>query len=380
MKVAVVISNPNLYGGVNKFTSDLINIFKSHNFKVAVCSWFKPINGKCYDGFTNIDKVFLASWFSKKIKGKLWKILFASCSAVKRCIKKFKPDVIINANVEPAIFRVVSDNIIKVQYCHFPTELKVYKHDLIRLIYRIPYWYYHYKELTRLNAVVCNSNYTFEIARAIWGNYISKKKFHVIYPMVDLTRFKRELLRENKICYVGRIDIKKGINHVIKAYLQIYNKFKPKLIIAGGVSEKNISYYRYLKKKIEKLQMKNYPIELKANVPYKEITEILLTSKIMASYNEGEHFGIVPVESQAAGCVPIVADSGGQKETVLHFETGFRAKSPKEIKKYMEYLLSSTDVWAAMSRKAKQWAEEFSTKKIGEKWIRLIENLTISKD
>jgi len=374
MKIAVVVSNPNFYGGGNKLSSDLIKIFKENNFRVALCSWFKPVKGKCYDGFLWVDRVFLPSWFSRRVQGKLWKILFATCSAVKKCTRDFKPDVVVNADVEPAVFRVVPDDVKKIQYCHFPTEFKIYKHSLIHLAYRVPYWYYHYKELQRLDAVVCNSNYTKEIAYVAWGNYVPKVKFHVIYPMVDLRPFEgRKLPRENKMCYVGRIDPDKGIEHVISAFVKLH--FGVKLTIMGGVSEKNRGYYDYLKYLIDDMKRRGLPVEFEVNVPYEKIVETLLTSKIMVSYNEGEHFGIVPVEAQAAGCVPIVADGGGQKETVRHGETGFRARSPDEITIYAVQLLRHDDKWKSMSEKAKKWAKEFSFEKISEKWVKLLEEL-----
>jgi len=375
MKIAIIVSNPNFYGGGNKLSSDLIKIFKVEGFEAALCSWFKPVEGRCYNSFLEFDGVFLPSWFSRKVKGKLWKILFATCSAVKKCVESFEPDVVINADVEPAVFRVVPDNVVKIQYCHFPTEFKIYKHGLVHLVYRIPYWYYHYRELERLDAVVCNSNYTREIAYVAWGNYVPKGKFHVIYPMVDLKPFEKELPRENKMCYVGRIDPDKGIEHVISAFVKLHLDHGVKLAIVGGVSEKNREYYEYLKYLIEDMKRRGFPVEFEVNVPYEKIVETLLTSKIMVSYNEGEHFGIVPVESQAAGCVPIVADGGGQRETVRHGETGFRVKSPDEIVIYAAHLLRKDHKWKLMSERAREWVKEFSIEKISKKWIRLLEEL-----
>jgi len=58
--------------------------------------------------------------------------------AVKKCIKDFKPKVIINANSEPAVLNIDSNReVIKITYAHPPTELKAYKHDFIHEIYRL---------------------------------------------------------------------------------------------------------------------------------------------------------------------------------------------------------------------------------------------------
>ena len=36
-----------------------------------------------------------------------------------------------------------------------------------------------------------------------------------------------------------------------------------------------------------------------------------------------EHFGITTVEAMSFGAVPVVINKGGQKETVIHGETGY---------------------------------------------------------
>jgi len=55
----------------------------------------------------------------------------------------------------------------------------------------------------------------------------------------------------------------------------------------------------------------------------------------MTNFNPEEHYGIVPIEAMAAGTPPIVADGGGQKETVIHGETGFRVKNEDQMADFM---------------------------------------------
>ncbi|MBS7624494.1 glycosyltransferase family 4 protein [Candidatus Bathyarchaeota archaeon] len=377
MRVAVVVDNPNYFGGGNKFASDLIKMLKMYNHDVALCAWEKPVEGKCYESFLDIEEVYLPSFLTKKIKGKLWKIAFASSSAIKKCMKKFKPNIIINANVEPAAFRGIKAAK-KVFYCHFPTELKVYKYTLLYLLYRVPYWFWHYKEIEAIDAIVCNSYYTKNIAYLCWKHHVPKDKFHVIYPAVDISAFRREIRREEKICYVGRIDANKGIDYVIDAFLEVYDKINISLEIVGGVSsQENVRYYEgILKPRVDALRRKGFPIKLEVNVPYSRIAETLLSSKAMVSFNPEEHFGIVPVEAQAAGCPPIVARGGGQLETVKHCETGFLVENPQEISSYLVALFEDNKLWSKISESARKWASKFSLENIAREWDALLSSLS----
>jgi glycosyltransferase involved in cell wall biosynthesis len=99
----------------------------------------------------------------------------------------------------------------------------------------------------------------------------------------------------------------------------------------------------------------------------------------MLSYNPNEHFGIVPLEAQAAGCVPIVADGGGQRETVLHNETGFRMSSPTDFSVYVKELLTKDSLFQEMSERGKMWANNFSYEEIEAKWNNLLVSLIDAK-
>jgi alpha-1,3/alpha-1,6-mannosyltransferase len=130
-----------------------------------------------------------------------------------------------------------------------------------------------------------------------------------------------------------------------------------------------------LKSYVESLIRNGAPIELKIDPSYQTIINTLLESKAMVSYSPHEHFGIVPVEAQAAGCPPIVANSGGQEETVEQGKTGFRASSPEELRKYLQVLLENQERWKRMSDNGKVKAKDFSLDRIGSQWQNLLEQL-----
>lgn len=381
MKVAIVAADPNVYAGHNKFASDLVAMLKMYGHQVSLCAWAKPVEGRCYDEFLETEDVYLPSRLSRFAKGELWRCHLSSSSALKRCVGNFKPKVVINAIDEPAIFRVVKRNVKKIQYCHFLTELTTWggfqKHDLVHLIYRLPYQYLLYRELGNLDAVVCNSRYTLHAAHLLWKHHVSENRFHVIHPAVNTSDFAEKTEKEHKMCYVGRITEEKGIEYAIDAFLKVSEETGILFEIVGGGLAWSRSYYEErLKPRVLKLQRQGVPVRLDVDVPYSRIVETLLTSMTMVSFNPEEHFGIVSVEAQAAGCPPIVARGGGQEETVKHGVTGFLASSPEEIMHYLLLLLSDDELRLKMSQSAREWASRFSRENVALEWNNLLLRLT----
>lgn len=82
--------------------------------------------------------------------------------------------------------------------------------------------------------------------------------------------------------------------------------------IVGSV--KSESYYRACQNYIDQEKLPN--VSLHPDLPYDELQTLLNKSKYFLHTKHSEHFGIGTVEAIAAGCIPIVHDSGGQKEVV----------------------------------------------------------------
>jgi glycosyltransferase involved in cell wall biosynthesis len=379
--VAIIVSDVNIFDGVNRVGADLIKMLRMYGHEVAVCSWNLPAE-ETFEEFKTVDHFYAGSKLFNRVKGRLIRSLLLSRSSIKKCLKDFNPHVFVGVGSEPAVFSSVPNDKVKIQYVHFPTEFFMeVRSSLILLLYRALYWHYHYQQLPRIDAVVCNSNYTREITYLIWGKVVPEERLKVIHPAIDVKKFDREQPeRKNQICYIGRLSKGKGVKPAIEAFMQIYSKYDLKMVLAGGAG-KNIQLRLYwekeLKPYVEKLIKNGAPIELKINPSSQTITDILLESKALVSYSQHEHFGIVPIEAQAAGCPPIVADSGGQKETIEQGETGFKASSPEELKKYLQLLLEDPELWKRMSDNGRAKAQNYSFESIGSQWQNLLEQLCL---
>lgn len=128
----------------------------------------------------------------------------------------------------------------------------------------------------------------------------------VIYPPVDVLRFKPANQREDYYIVVSRLVPYKRIDLIVRAF----NRLGLPLIVVGEGREKQ----RYLR-------IANNNIRFLANQSDQEVRHLLSKAKAFV-YASREDFGIAPVEAQAGGC-PVIAFAGGAlPETVIDRKTG----------------------------------------------------------
>lgn len=372
VKVALIMFDTRGFGGGNKFASELASGLLEAGNEVAICAWNYPVAGSSHEELMEVKH-----WFVPRFRyniGKLYKITFNLSRAVKACIRRFEPTAIINTTTEPSIFHGMPSHVKKIHYVHYPTELTAYRHALKHEVYRSVYWWIHYKTIPTIDMIVCNSNFTRELTYLVWQNsQPNREKYRTIYPCVDVRRFDKHLEREKKICYVGRIDKYKGIDTVLDAYLKVKKRVPDaKLEISGGVKG-SIWAEQYLPDLSDRIKEISDPaIGLKVDVSSESLSETLLTSRTMASFNPFEHYGIVPVEAMAAGTPPIVANGGGQRETIIDGETGFLVNNVDEMAERLYLLLTDDKAFSEMSQKSRERAKRFDRTQFIRDWLDLI--------
>ncbi len=135
------------------------------------------------------------------------------------------------------------------------------------------------------------------------------KNSEIIYPPVTLNEF-YPFQKKNTVVTLGRYSAEKhhdfGIN-VMKDLDYNYD------IIGNTKTKSNVLYYKKLENIIKTGNYKK--IHLSKNLDRTDVVEKINKSKIYFHCSK-ETFGISIVESIAAGCIPIVPDVGGHKETV----------------------------------------------------------------
>ena len=146
----------------------------------------------------------------------------------------------------------------------------------------------------------------------------------VIYPPVDIAKFKQGK-SEDFFLSVQRITPDKRVDIQIKAFKRLPTE---RLVIVGH------SYDSEYFEKLKKLAPSN--VEFKINVDEDELIDLYARCKATIQTSKDEHFGLVPVESMAAGKPCIAVNEGGFRETIIHGKTGILIDEP-----YVENLIKA---------------------------------------
>jgi len=132
-------------------------------------------------------------------------------------------------------------------------------------------------------------------------------------PVEAFSEFSKVQPRENLVVTIGRIVPEKRFHLFVElARLVPETRF----VAIGSLSDDTSAYYERLKRTAPE----NVSFVLS---PLRKVKNILGRAMAYVHCAENEHFGITIVEAMAAGCVPIVHDSGGPREIVTS-DVGFR--------------------------------------------------------
>lgn len=142
------------------------------------------------------------------------------------------------------------------------------------------------------------------VARRVQKYY--RREATVIYPPVEITRFKTQKYHEDFFLIVSTLTPYKKIDHAIR----LFNKVNKKLVIIGDGPARGA---------LETLAGEN--IDFLGFRSDKEVAEYLENCQALIFPGE-EDFGITPIEAMACGKPVLAYRKGGLLESVVEGETG----------------------------------------------------------
>lgn len=149
-------------------------------------------------------------------------------------------------------------------------------------------------------------------------NGINKEIFDIQF---DNMKFRRKYAKDDEriVFYIGRHVYEKGIQLLIEAAADIINKYhNVKFVIAGtGTMTDELRERAKMLKLSEKAIFTGYMSD-------EEKIKMYRVSDIAVFPSLYEPFGIVALESMAAGCPVVVSDVGGFKEIIEHKVNGMK--------------------------------------------------------
>lgn len=162
----------------------------------------------------------------------------------------------------------------------------------------------------RVDYFLANSQYTADRIRKYYN-----KTATVIYPPVEVNKFKPQKENQGYFLTVARLSPYKQVKLIIEAF----NKLKLPLIIVGEGSQRQI---------LEKEIGTNSQIKLLGWVEEAKKIELYQNARAFV-YACEDDFGIAPVEAMAAGKPVIAYGQGGVAETVVDGQTGLFFHRPQ---------------------------------------------------
>jgi glycosyltransferase involved in cell wall biosynthesis len=167
--------------------------------------------------------------------------------------------------------------------------------------------------LDRVDYFIADSKFVKERIKRIYN-----RNSTVIYPPVDIEKFKLYEKKENFYLTASRLVPYKKVKLIVEAFNEMPDK---KLVVIGQGEEYSI---------IKKIAKSN--IQVLGYQPDEVLIKYMQRAKAFV-YAAIEDFGIVPIEAMACGTPVVALNKGGTAETVINGVTGilFENQSKEDI-------------------------------------------------
>jgi glycosyltransferase involved in cell wall biosynthesis len=191
-----------------------------------------------------------------------------------------------------------------------------------------------------------------------------RRKSTVLYPPVKVKSFlaaSREINnKKDFFIYFGRLEKYKNVDMAIRACVKHKQKLK---IIGVGSAKKN------LEQLVQELEGEKY-VEFLGWVEFQKLKEIVAQAKAFIFPCFDEDFGIVPVESMAAGTPVIGFNGGGITETVINGKTGILLEDFSQ--QSLDEAVANFDEQSFLKKRCQSRAKEFSTSQFNQNLMDIV--------
>jgi glycosyltransferase involved in cell wall biosynthesis len=180
-----------------------------------------------------------------------------------------------------------------------------------------------------------------------------------------LNKYQRPIIPKT-VLYVGRLEEKKGLHFLVKAFSRISEDVKLNIVGDG-------TYRRELIKLVENLKLKN-KVRIFGRVSDSELEQLYATAHVFVLLSSHESHSMALTEAMAFGLVPVVTNVGGNRYIVSNYENGFLVSYPvsiNEVSNVLCKLVRDQNLIDLISEKARKTVKErfnieLTTKLLGD--------------
>jgi len=234
-----------------------------------------------------------------------------------------------------------------IEYCYFPDYFSHLESNGRSRLWELYYWpaqvFYH-DRVSRVDCLLAVSDFTRQFVRERWG-----RESTTLYPPCPIDLYSNlHVQKRDLVVTVGRMAPEKRMG----LFLEIARRLPSiEFAIIGSKAKEGESYYDGLRA--------SAPSNVSFIIaPLRKVCELLGSAKVYVHCAQNEHFGITIVEAMAAGCVPVVNDSGGPREIVSD-DVGYRWKQIDEAVGHVSELIENDDARRQLAKGAVSRAGQF---------------------
>lgn len=365
MKIVYVTDQIYLHGGIEKMLSQKINYWITHySYEVVLCTSEQRHHDFVYGLDTRLKHVDLGINYNRA------KSYFHFTNAIKsikhfyalrKFIKKEKPDIIISVNYTPEQFFLpfIEKKIPKIKEFHSSgitinkpkTIIDKLKHRLFLLLGR-------YQAQVILNVDE--------------KKYYPFRNVHIIPNFIEIGVQIKEVQRDKTIIAAGRMAAVKQFDHLIKAWAFIAADFPDWQVKIFGNGDEQLSLQ--LKELIAKLKVPN--IHLMGATSH--LDQEMYKASVYAMTSATECFPMVLLEAQKAGLPIISYDCPNGPRNIISNNLDGWLTPHNEIGIFAErlgMLIKNDKDRKIMELAAKQNANQFASEIVMEQWNELFVKL-----
>lgn len=206
---------------------------------------------------------------------------------------------------------------------HLPEGEKMKPFILQGLFRKVLRGFYKFSKIKENNVVITQSEF---VKKVIEEEYPEAKELNI--PIIDNPVNIKEFWCEDKnrnreVTTLGRFGPEKRQLEQVQI---AENLPEFAFNIIGFInSDDGLKYFKVCEDYVKNNKVKN--VNLYANVPFKDVKNILQRSKFFMHNMRYEPAPLVTIQAIAAGCIPLTHDSGGEKEGIPYDELRFSSKN-----------------------------------------------------
>ncbi len=196
--------------------------------------------------------------------------------------------------------------------------------------------------------------------------------YDIIPNGIDLKHFSSSVLPIEEFCdgkinilFVGRLEKRKGLDYLLKAYRQVKKEFPESRLIVVGPGTR---FRRKYEKQVSRSGLTD--VVFNGHISYDELPRYYKTADIFCAPATGqESFGIVLLEAMAVGKPIVATNIEGYAGVLTHGQEGLLVppKNDRELAQALMRLMSDDSLRRQMGGRGLVTAQEYNWEKIARR-------------